>query len=138
MTAVLERYELKDRPALQVVTSDTQCDEYTAALIELKEQDHLSADDRKYARLLAALIEKYETEKYAISDASPLEVLRELMEANSLRQKDLIPILGGHESVVSEIVNGKRPLSKHHIEKLSQRFKVSPAIFFPRAIAAHR
>jgi antitoxin component HigA of HigAB toxin-antitoxin module len=33
--------------------------------------------------------------------------------------------------VVSEIVNGKRVLSKTNIEKLSKRFRVSPAVFFP-------
>jgi hypothetical protein len=46
--------------------------------------------------------------------------------------RDLADILGGHESVVSEIVHGKRPLSKTHIERLSRRFNVSPAVFFPR------
>ena len=49
-------------------------------------------------------------------------VLAELIEQNGLRQRDLVPLLGT-ESVVSEIVNGKRPLSKIHIEKLSRRFR---------------
>jgi HTH-type transcriptional regulator/antitoxin HigA len=36
----------------------------------------------------------------------------------------------GTESIVSEILSGKRPLTKRHIEKLSERFSVSPAVFF--------
>ena len=38
----------------------------------------------------------------------------------------------GTESVVPELANGKRPLSKANTEKLSRRFHVSPAVFFPR------
>ena len=57
------------------------------------------------------------------------KVLVELMEANNLKQKDLEPLLGS-ESVVSEVLRGKRELNKHHIERLSKRFGVSPAVFF--------
>jgi HTH-type transcriptional regulator/antitoxin HigA len=51
------------------------------------------------------------------------------MVGNNLKQKDLAPLLGA-ESIVSEVLNGKRELNKQHIEKLSQRFNVSPALFF--------
>ncbi|MGH9687866.1 MAG: helix-turn-helix domain-containing protein [Candidatus Acidiferrales bacterium] len=135
MRAALERYQLC-RPALTVIASETQCERYVEALVDLEKQAHRSAEDRKYGQLLAALIEKYERERYPVEPASPLKVLAELIQANGLRQKDLAGILGGHESVVSEIVNGKRPLSKTHIEKLSRRFNVSPAVFFPRAAAS--
>jgi len=78
---------------------------------------------------LTLLVEAYEEEHYPIRSASPVEVLKELMDANNLRQKDLAPMLGS-ESVVSEVLSGKRELNKHHIEKLSRRFGVSPAVFF--------
>jgi HTH-type transcriptional regulator/antitoxin HigA len=74
-----------------------------------------------------------ETEKKGISDAPPVEVLRTLMGANNLRQKDLAPIFG-FERIVSEVLHKKRELNKSQIEKLSKRFRVSPAVFFP----AHR
>ena len=130
MSAALVKYEL-DRPALTVITSETQLDRYTHALIELEERGHLSSEDKEYARLLAALIEKYENEKYPVAASSPQEVLTELIEQNGLRQKDLVPLLGT-ESVVSEIKSGKRRLSVNNIAKLSQRFRVSPAVFFPK------
>jgi antitoxin component HigA of HigAB toxin-antitoxin module len=31
---------------------------------------------------------------------------------------------------ISEVLNGKRELTKEHIRRLSERFKVSPALFF--------
>jgi antitoxin component HigA of HigAB toxin-antitoxin module len=55
----------------------------------------------------------------SVGDASPVEVLRTLMDANGLRQKDLVPIFGS-ESVVSEVLYKKRDLNKNnknHIEK---------------------
>ena len=136
MKSGLGKYELK-HPALSVIVSDEQLDEYTHVLIELEERSNLSAEDRKYAQMLAALIEKYENEHYPIAASSPDEVLAELIEQNGFGQRDLVPLLGT-ESVVSEIVNGKRPLSKIHIRKLSRRFRVSPAVFFSEHAIARR
>ena len=130
MSATLEKYEL-NLPALTVITSDTQNKSYVKALLELERQEHLTAEQRDYANVLAALIEKYEREKFALPDASPITVLSELIEANDLKQKDLAPIFGG-ESAVSEVLKRKRELNKHHIEKLSRRFAVSPAVFFAK------
>ncbi len=51
------------------------------------------------------------------------------MEANSLKQKDLVDVFGT-PSIVSEVLNGKRGLTIEHIKKLSRRFHVSPELFF--------
>jgi HTH-type transcriptional regulator/antitoxin HigA len=51
------------------------------------------------------------------------------MEEHNLRQKDLVDVFGT-ESIVSDVLNGKRELNKEHIRRLSERFKVSPAVFF--------
>ena len=51
------------------------------------------------------------------------------MEANELRQKDLVDVFGT-ESIVSDVLNGKRELTKEQIRRLSKRFHVSPAVFF--------
>jgi HTH-type transcriptional regulator/antitoxin HigA len=51
------------------------------------------------------------------------------MDANELRQKDLAEDLGD-ESIVSLILKEKRQLIRQQMEKLSQRFHVSPAVFF--------
>jgi HTH-type transcriptional regulator/antitoxin HigA len=79
--------------------------------------------------LLTLLISDYEEKNYQLRAATPLEIIEELMAANDLRQKDLVGVFGT-ESVVSEVLNGKRELNKEHIRRLSERFKVSPALFF--------
>jgi HTH-type transcriptional regulator/antitoxin HigA len=57
-------------------------------------------------------------------------VLRFLLDRHGLKQRDIAADLGG-ESVVSEVLSGKRKLNAAHIEQLSRRFNVSPAVFFP-------
>ena len=45
------------------------------------------------------------------------------MDQHSLKQKDLIDIFGTR-SVTSEVLSGKRELSKEHIRRLSSRFSI--------------
>jgi HTH-type transcriptional regulator/antitoxin HigA len=136
MSTALQKYELS-KPALAAITSDTQNELYVAALLELEKQPRLCPQDRKYANVLAVLIESYEKVNFPIPSVSPVEVLAELIDANNLRQKDLAPIFGS-ESIVSEVLSGKRELNRQQIEKLSQRFAVSPAVFFPATKTAAR
>jgi HTH-type transcriptional regulator/antitoxin HigA len=76
------------------------------------------------------LIEEYEQQRYSPPrTASAVDILRHLIDANELRQVDLLDIFGA-ASIVSEALNGKRELSKTHIAKLSKRFHLSPALFF--------
>jgi len=125
---VLEKYNIKGFPAPRPITSEAQ-NEHDTEVLYLERRGHLSASEEKYAELLTVLIEAYEEEHFPIRAVSPVEVLAELMAANNLKQKDLAPLLGS-ESIVSEVLHGKRELNKQHIEKLSQRFKASPALFF--------
>jgi HTH-type transcriptional regulator/antitoxin HigA len=128
MIAVSEKYAL-EVGAPTPITSERQHHEYLAVLDKLASKDRPSSDEEKYAQVLITLIEAYEEEHHAVPEAAPVEVLRALMEANDLRQKDLASALGT-ESIVSEILRGKRELNKGQIEKLSRRFRVSPAVFF--------
>ena len=126
--------EVPEKYALEVssptpIASERQHEEYLSVLDKLASKERPTAEEEKYAQVLMTLIEAYEEEHDSIPDASPVEVLRALMDANNLRQKDLAPIFGS-ESIVSEVLHGKRKLNRTHIEKLSRRFRVSPAVFF--------
>jgi HTH-type transcriptional regulator/antitoxin HigA len=129
IASAIEKYTFSDIGAPKVITSETQHEQYVAALLELDRRKHLTAAEKNFAELLTLLLEAYEEKHHFIRSASPVEVLQELLSANDLRQKDLVPQLGS-ESIVSEILSGKRELNKNHIEKLSKRFNVSPEVFF--------
>jgi len=130
MIGVPEKYALEvSSPA--PITSERQHEEYLSVLDKLASKENPTRDEEKYAAVLITLIEAYEEEHHSIPDASPVEVLRTLMDANNLRQKDLVSVFGS-ESIVSEVLHRKRNLNRAHIEKLSKRFHVSPAVFFSR------
>ena len=128
MISVREKYTLEVGSPTPV-TSERQHEEYLFVVDKLASKENPTREEEKYAEVLMTLIEVYEESHYSIPDASSVEVLRGLMDANGLRQKDLVPIFGT-ESIVSEVLHEKRGLNKNHIEKLSKRFRVSPADFF--------
>ncbi len=128
IVAVPEKYTLKVASPTPII-SERQHEQYLSVLEKLASKEKPTTEEEKYAEVLMTLIEGYEEEHHSIPDASPVEVLRTLMDANDLRQKDLVPIFGS-ESIVSEVLHKKRDLNKTHIEKLSKRFNVSPALFF--------
>lgn len=128
MIAVAARYSLNVGMPIPI-TSQRQHAEYLSVLDELASQESLTREEDQYAQVVMTLIEAYEEQNHSIPDAPPIDVLRALMDANNLRQKDLVPIFGS-ESIVSEVLGGKREINKNHIVKLSRRFEVSPAVFF--------
>lgn len=78
--------------------------------------------------IVGNIIAVYEERRYPIADAEPREVLRLLMEQNNLQQKDLAAELGS-QSVVSEILGGKRAINARQAKALAARFAVSPGAF---------
>jgi len=56
-------------------------------------------------------------------------VLRTLMGQYQLKAEDLKAEIGG-KSLVSMILNGSRNMTREHIQALSLRFNLNPAIFF--------
>src|SRR5258708_18852665 len=98
-------------------------------LAELDQRgSNLTPAEQRMAEMLTLLIEDFGESAYALEPASPVEILRELMDANNLRQKDLVDVFGT-PSIVSEVLNGKRGLTIEHIKKLSGRFHVSAEVF---------
>ncbi|HWF13215.1 MAG TPA: hypothetical protein VG272_05730 [Candidatus Acidoferrales bacterium] len=128
MIAVSDKYALEVASPTPIASA-RQHEEYLSVLDKLTNKQNATREEEKYAEVLITLIETYEEEHHSIPDASPIEILRSLMDANDLRQKDMISIFGS-ESIVSEVLHKKRGLNKTHIEKLSKRFRVSPALFF--------
>jgi HTH-type transcriptional regulator/antitoxin HigA len=79
-------------------------------------------------KLLAVLIENYEQQNFSMGEASPVEVLKELMLARDMKPKDLWPFFSS-KGVISEVLSGKRGISKSMAVKLGELFHVSPAMF---------
>jgi HTH-type transcriptional regulator/antitoxin HigA len=113
----------------RVIHSKEENEKYIALLEVMYQNVELSPEEMELADLLTLLIEDFEEKHYELTRATPVQVLSELMEANDLKQKDLVDVFGS-PSIVSEVLSEKRQLSKEHIRNLSKRFNVSPELFF--------
>lgn len=87
-----------------------------------------STEEEALLKLLVHLIQEFELRVFQPEEATPLEVLTELMDARGLKQSDLWPVLNS-KSIVSEIVNGKRGISKANAKALAEYFHVPVAVF---------
>ncbi len=123
-----EYADLLSRTLPSVIHSEKENERLLGMLEKLDQKGKLSPAEGRLAELLTLLVEDFEERAYALEPASPLAVLNELMEANGLKQKDLVDVFGT-PSIVSEVLNGKRGLTVEHIKKLSARFHVSPEVF---------
>ena len=70
------------------------------------------------------LIEDYEARHHTIDFPDPVEAIKFRMEQEGMKQKDLVEILGGSKSRVSELLNRKRGLTLEMIRKLHERLKI--------------
>jgi HTH-type transcriptional regulator/antitoxin HigA len=82
----------------------------------LMNKENRSPAETSLLKLLAVLIEDYEQKRYWLEDASPLEALKELMRARDMQPKDLWPVFGS-KGITSEVLNGKRGISKENRPK---------------------
>lgn len=79
-------------------------------------------------KLMATIIKDFDAKQPQPEPASPREVLLHLMSANNMKQADLVGKIGSKD-VVSEIVKGKRSISKAQGKILGETFNVSPNVF---------
>jgi HTH-type transcriptional regulator / antitoxin HigA len=88
----------------------------------------LTPEEKALREILAALIEVYDEERHRIPEQAPHEMVKHLMEQRGLKQADLVPVLGSRAQV-SDLVNGKRGISKAQVKALAAYFGVSAELF---------
>jgi HTH-type transcriptional regulator / antitoxin HigA len=97
-------------------------------LAESLEHRQRTPEEDALLELLIILIEKFEEASYPVPNVEPDRMLLHLMEARNMKQEELVGVIGSR-GVVSEIVNGKRSISKAQAKALGQLFHVSPSLF---------
>lgn len=129
-TAAVEYKALLAETAPEAIHTEAENEAAIQKIEGLTSKPKLSVAEKKLLDLMVVLVEAFEEEHYPLSKSvTPLEVLKELIEANGLKQKDLTDVFGT-PSIVSEVVHGKRNMTTEHIRKLSERFNVSTDLFF--------
>lgn len=116
-------------PLLSDPTTEAEYDVRVEALDEILD---LIGDDEthplaSFAERLGDVIEAYDEQHRPMPDVSPADVLRYLMQEHQISQSALPEI--GAQSVVSEILNGRRRLNWRQVCELSERFGISTDTF---------
>jgi HTH-type transcriptional regulator/antitoxin HigA len=112
-----------------VIRAGEENDRLIAELELLDERyDELTPEEREYSDLLTVLIEAFEDANYSLEGSTPDSRLRSLMEEHGLRQRNLLDVFGSR-GVASEVVSGKRAVSKAQARKLAERFHVPADLF---------
>ncbi len=125
--------------SLRPLRSQAELDRAVKIIDALLDQETLGPDERDYLDVLGLLVESFEEETCPLDEPlSDADMLRHLLDAKDVTQAALARATGIPESVVSEVLAGKRRLNRRHIEKLSRYFAVSPNVFFNPAPAARR
>ena len=88
----------------------------------------LTPEEEKVLKLLTRLVEDFEERYYHPRDATPLEVLQHLMESREVKQTHLREVFGS-KGIASEVLNGKRGISKAHARALADYFHVPANLF---------
>jgi HTH-type transcriptional regulator / antitoxin HigA len=121
--------DLLSKTIPSVIETESEYQRLLAITESLHFNKSRTLEEQKIYKLLVTLIEIYESQQHSIPASTPQEILQHIMESSGLRQTDIAEIIGASSGVVSQIVNGKRAISKAHAKVLGQQFKVSPSLF---------
>jgi HTH-type transcriptional regulator/antitoxin HigA len=113
---------------LASIKSDEHLEDAQKVMDQLLAQGELKGGEEMYLDALSDLIATYEDEHYAIEPASDAEMIRHLMEAKGVTQAQLSRDTTVPKSTISEILAGKKHLSRRLIRKFADYFQVDASV----------
>lgn len=122
---------LANRIIIKAIETEEEYDHMVAAVGHLmgKGEDHLSPEESALLETMAIFIEAYDDRQNSLPPvAPPNEMLAYLMETSGRTAKDLLPVFNTRGRV-SEVLSGKRSISKEQARKLASVFRVSVDLF---------
>ena len=121
---------LANRIVIKAIETEEEYDRMVTAVTALldKGADRLSTEESALLETMGILIQAYDDRNHALAPLPSHEMLDYLMETSGQRAKDLLPLFGTRGRV-SEVLTGKRSISKEQAKKLAALFKVSADLF---------
>jgi HTH-type transcriptional regulator/antitoxin HigA len=113
----------------RIIDGEKEHERVLAGIDKLMDRgDRRTPEDDAALNLLVHLVQAYEERHYPLRKPAPQKMLKYLMRQRKLKQVDLVPIFKSR-GYVSDVINGKRAISKGHARRLAEFFKVSPDLF---------
>ncbi|MBL4774586.1 MAG: ImmA/IrrE family metallo-endopeptidase [Mariprofundus sp.] len=121
---------------LKVIKTDTEHQQAIVTLSAMMDNNPAEgSDEADQLDVLSLLIERYEEAAFPVDLPGPVEAIRFRMEQQGLKQKDMVPCFGS-AARVSEVLNGKRPLSVNMMRKLNRELGIPAEVLLHEAGAA--
>ena len=114
-----------------VIKSDEQYYEYCNELELLDSNENPSDYELIQIELLCLLIKEYDSKTRFANKPNPIEVIKSLMQVNNLNQSEIAAVCGVGKGYMSEVLNGKKDISKSVMRRISKHFAVSQDILNP-------
>jgi len=125
--------ELVHRLPLRPIRNDKELDRAIRVINKLLDRSRLTPGEQDYLDVLGDSVERYEDKTHPIADVSEEEMLRFLIDQRDVTQAEVARATGISESRISDVLAGKRRLTRGQIEKLAAYFHVAPGVFLPMA-----
>lgn len=121
---------LANRIVVKAIESEDEYDRMVNAVEQLMDrgEDRLSPEESALLETMAILIQAYDDRHHPVPPVPPHEMLEYLMETSGKTTKDLVPIFATRGRL-SEVLHGKRSISKEQAKKLAGFFKVNADLF---------
>jgi HTH-type transcriptional regulator/antitoxin HigA len=100
---------------------------------QLMSKPHLSRAESEIVELLAMLIEEFESARHPVPAVRPSQMLEHLLDARGITKAQLARASGVPRSVLTNILAGRRAVSKATAIKLARYFDVSLSLFIEGA-----
>jgi HTH-type transcriptional regulator / antitoxin HigA len=121
--------ELVQRFPLRHLRSDRELKRAIKMIDTLIIRSDLARGEQDYLDVLTDIVEKYEAENCPMSPVSDADMLRHLIEARGITQAQLSADVNIPMSSISEVLHGKKKLTRRHIGILAEYFRVDPGVF---------
>jgi len=113
---------------LASIKSEEHLDEAQKVMDRLLAKGGLDDGAATYLDALSDLVATYEDAHHAVEPASDADMLRHLLEAQGVTQAELSRETLIPKSTISEVLAGKKPMSRQMIRKLAAYFKVDVSV----------
>jgi HTH-type transcriptional regulator/antitoxin HigA len=121
---------LANRVVVKAIETEEEYDHMVAAVEHLMDKgaEQLSPEESALLETLAILVQAYDDRHHPLPPLAPNKMLAYLMGTSGRAAADLVPVLGTRGRV-SEVLSGKRSISKEQAKRLAAVFRVTADLF---------
>jgi HTH-type transcriptional regulator / antitoxin HigA len=119
---------LANRVVIKAIETEDEYDRMVSAVGQLMDKRDLSPEEAALLETMAILVQAHDDRHHPVAQTAPNEMLAYLMKSSGLTAKDLLPVFGTRGRI-SEVLGGKRSISKDQAKKLAAAFQVTADLF---------